>query len=198
MYRLETALARQLATDRPHRPSALDAFEAARKRFIAGERIEMGALADEIGTTRVTLHRWVGSRDQLLGEVLWSLAEPTLRQARGATRRRGGKGIADAFGHFLQAVHDAPFFRTFLEREPEIALRVLTTKNSALQGHLVETMRDMLAAELTAGRLDPPMGLDDLAYIIIRLGESFMYTDIITGGNPDPDKARRAVLALLR
>ena len=35
----------------------------------------MQTLARELGTSRFTLHRWVGSRDLLLGEVLWSLAE---------------------------------------------------------------------------------------------------------------------------
>jgi hypothetical protein len=88
--------------------------------------------------------------------------------------------------------------RRFLEREPEIALRVLTTKRSALQGRLVEAIRGLLAAEVDAGRLKAPMPLDDLAYIIVRLGESFVYTDIITGGQPNPDKARQAIAALLR
>jgi hypothetical protein len=56
----------------------------------------------------------------------------------------------------------------------------------------------MLAAEVDAGRLDPPMDLEDLGYAIVRLGESFVYTDIITGGRPDPAKARQAIAALLR
>jgi AcrR family transcriptional regulator len=193
-----TLLAQQLHGDAQRRPTALEAFKAARRKFIAGERIEMHALAEELGTSRVTVHRWVGSRDQLLGEILWSLAEPTLRQARAAARQHGGAGVAETFCRFLQAVHEAPFMRRFLEHEPEIALRVLTTKRSPVQARLVETLRDMLAEEANAGRLDPPLDLDDLAYIIVRLGESFVYTDVITGGRPDPKKARDAIAALLR
>jgi AcrR family transcriptional regulator len=193
-----TALTRELAGHPSRRPAPLDAFKVARRRFIAGERIEMQALAAELGISRVTLHRWVGSRDNLLGEVLWSLAEPTLRDARTATRTRAGAGIAEAFWRFMCAVLEAPFMRSFLTREPEIALRVLTTKHSPLQARLVGVLREMVAEETEAGRLDPPMNLDDLAYVVVRLGESFAYTNIIAGGQPDPDKARQAIAALLR
>jgi hypothetical protein len=38
----------------------------------------MTSLAAELGVNRVTLYRWVGSRDVLMVEVLWSLAASTL------------------------------------------------------------------------------------------------------------------------
>jgi hypothetical protein len=194
----DTALARQLSSDTPGRPTALDAFKVARRKFIAGERIEMQALAEEVGTSRVTLHRWVGNRDLLLGEILWSLTEPTLHDARKATRKRGGAGIAEAWGRFLRTVNDAAFMRSFLEREPEIALRVLTTKSSPLQARLAGAVSEMISVEVDAGRLKPPMEVHDLAYVIVRLGESFVYADIITGSKPEPEKAERATAALLR
>jgi AcrR family transcriptional regulator len=193
-----TVLARQLVSGPPDRPTPLDAFNAARRVFMAGERIEMQVLAAELGISRVTLHRWVGSRDALLGEVLWSLAEPTLRESRRTARTRGGAGIAETFWRFTSAVHAAPFMRSFLIREPEIALRVLTTSHAPVQARLTNMLREMLIAEVDAGRLDPPMQVEDLAYVIVRLGESFVYTDLITGGQPAPDKVRQAIVALLR
>jgi AcrR family transcriptional regulator len=180
------------------RPTVLEAFKAARRKFIHGERIEMQALAAELGVSRVTLHRWVGNRDELLGEILWSLAEPTMRDAANATRARGGRRIAETLAGFLEAVLAAPFMRAFVEREPEIALRVLTTKRTPFQRRLVTMVRGMLAEETDAGRLDPPMDLDDLAYAVVRLAESFYYTDVIAGGEPDPHKAKQAIAALLR
>jgi AcrR family transcriptional regulator len=194
----DTALAKQLSPETSSKPTALDAFNAARRKFIAGERIEMQALAEEVGTSRVTLHRWVGSRDLLLGEILWSLTEPTLADARKATRRHGGAGIAEAWGRFLRTVNDAAFMRSFLEREPEIALRVLTTKSSPLQARLVDAVSEMIEAEVDAERLKAPMEVHDLAYVVVRLGESFVYSDVITGGEPDPTKAEQATAALLR
>jgi AcrR family transcriptional regulator len=183
---------------RPAPAGPLDAFKLARRKFIDGQRVSMGELASELGTSRVTLHRWVGNRDQLLGEILWDLTDRTLNDARAATRRRGGRGIAEALGRFFEVVHRSPFMRSFLEREPEIALRVLTTKRAPVQSRLVDAVREMLATEVEAGRLDPPMDLDDLAYIIVRLGESFVYTDIITGAQPNPARAGRAIEVLLR
>jgi AcrR family transcriptional regulator len=58
--------------------AAEDAIKLARKRFLQAERIDMSALADELGVNRVTLYRWVGSRDQLLVEIIWSLGSKTL------------------------------------------------------------------------------------------------------------------------
>jgi AcrR family transcriptional regulator len=196
--RRSTTLDRQLQGELPARPNALEAFKLARRRFLGGERIEMQALAAELGVSRVTLHRWVGSRDDLLGEVIWSLAEPTLRDARRGTRARGADGIAETLWCFISATLAAPFMRRFLEREPQIALRVLTTKSAQVQSRVVATVQNMLAADAAAGRLELPMEPDDLAYVIVRLAESFTYTDVITGGHPAPDKARQAIAALLR
>jgi hypothetical protein len=53
-----------------------DALRLARRKFLAAHRIDMTRLAAELGVNRVTLYRWVGSRDALMVEVLWSLAAP--------------------------------------------------------------------------------------------------------------------------
>jgi len=201
----ETVLAQELANGRARRPTALDAFKLARRRFVAGERIEMQSLAQELGVNRVTLHRWVGSRDLLLGEVLWSLARPTLDGARArtvtkgsdpfVTARAGGQAVADAIEGFLADVLAAPYMRAFLEREPEIALRILTTTRSSMQAKLVAHVRELIAEEMGDRAL--ALGLDDLAYLVIRISESFTYVDIIAGGRPDPHKAGQAIAALL-
>ncbi|MFC7655854.1 hypothetical protein ACFQV8_04290 [Pseudonocardia benzenivorans] len=55
------------------------AVRLARRAFVAGERIDLNRLSAELGVDRTTLFRWVGNRDQLIGTVLISLADPTLR-----------------------------------------------------------------------------------------------------------------------
>ncbi|MCX5193101.1 QsdR family transcriptional regulator [Streptomyces sp. NBC_00249] len=42
------------------------------------------------------------------------------------------------------------------------------------------------------------MELPDLAYVITRIGESFVHADLITGDEPDATKPAAAVAALLR
>src|SRR5260370_22821614 len=91
-----TLLARQLREGPSSAPAtALDAFKLARRRFFAGERVDMSSIAAEIGVNRVTLYRWVGTREQLLTEVIWSLAQRTLDLERErATTTTGGERVA--------------------------------------------------------------------------------------------------------
>src|ERR1700751_5516095 len=90
----ETPLSRMLAEER--KPDALDAFRVARRWFTTGRRIEMQELAGELGGNRPTLFRWVGGRDDLLGEILWSLAEPALAAAVEASAGNGAQRITGA------------------------------------------------------------------------------------------------------
>lgn len=173
------------------------AVDLARRKFLAGDRLDMQKLATELGVDRSTLFRWVGNRDQLLATIVWSLAEPTHRAAVAATTRTGAARIADATGTFGQALIDAPFFRTFLRREPERALRLLTTKDSPVQHEMVSAIARLVQQELDRGHLIHPMSAPDLAYLIARIGESFFYADLITGAEPDAAKAAIAVAALL-
>src|SRR3954468_17932201 len=63
----------------------------ARRRFLAPERLDMSALAQELGVNRVTLYRWVGSRDKLLAEVAWALARAGARPRQEPERRTGSR-----------------------------------------------------------------------------------------------------------
>lgn len=186
---------RPIDTPFPSRPDAASAFALARSWFAAGRRVDMRELAVSLGVSRATLHRWVGSRDHLLAEILW--AETSLVFNTVTFTGRGGAGVADAIGSFVSTVNLSLAFRTFLQREPERALRLLTTKASVVQSRTIAQLLDLLTTETSAGRLAPPLPLPDLAYVLVRLGESFIYTDVITGEEPDAEKARAAVSALL-
>lgn len=183
------------AADQQVSPSREVAIRLARRHFIAGRRIEMGPLADELGVSRVTLNRWVGSRDKLLGEVNWSLAEISLRDARAQAGGSGADAVADTVEVFARTVLAADFMQAFLNRETDIALRILTTSRSDLQENVIGFIEQLLREELNS----PPASLDfaDLAYLVVRISESFIYVDMITGGQPDPAKIGHAVRALL-
>ena len=194
---VETPLGRMLATA-DQRPDPLAAFRIARGWFLAGRRIEMRELAAELGVNRATLFRWVGNRDDLLAEILWSLAEPTLAAAIDDAPGHGGQRIATAIGRFATLIDQAAFFRDFLRREPERALRILTTRAGTVQSRLVTAIETFLREEITAGQLDPPLPPHDLAYLIVRIVESFVYADIITGEQIDIARTEQAIAALVR
>ena len=43
----------------------------------------------------------------------------------------------------------------------------------------------------------PPLDPPTLAYVLVRIGESFIFADLITGGEPDLEKAVQASRVLL-
>jgi AcrR family transcriptional regulator len=172
-------------------------FELAREWFLSGRRLDMGELAEELTISRATLHRRVGSRDRLLAEILWSLSSASIARLWPACVGRGAAGIADFVSGYVRFANDSPPFRDFLRREPERALRLLTTRASVCQRRTTAELESLLSGEVTAGRLVPPLPVPDLAYLLVRIGESFVYTDVITGDAPDAGKAHAAVTALL-
>jgi AcrR family transcriptional regulator len=193
-----TALDRALAADgEAPRPTPLDALRLARRRWLASERLDMGALAEELGISRATLYSWVGSKERLIGEVLWSFAEEGIRQSREAAQGSGADYIVEVVERFDHLNASFEPLRRFVEQDPELALRVLTSKKGPVQERMIGVARELLAEQVAAGALTPALDLDTLAYLIIRVSESFLYSDVITGSEPDVDKAVEVVRVLL-
>lgn len=175
------------------------AFQAARETFIAGERIDMGALAAALGVDRTSLFRWVGNRDALLSEVLWSLAEPTLAHAdRSTTELTGAARVAETLTRFVDDLNTAGYFRSFLQREPTRALRLLTTTESQIQRRYVATATWLIERDLGPAPLGGAIDPTELAFLLVRLSESFTYSDLIAGEEPSAARARVAFRLLLR
>src|SRR6185503_15545251 len=106
-----------------HRASPADAFALAREKFLAGDRVDMGALATELGINRATLYRWVGSRELLLGEVIASFSVATLERAKREVKGSGPKYVAGVVQRVLEQIQTFEPMQSFLERDPAYALR---------------------------------------------------------------------------
>jgi AcrR family transcriptional regulator len=180
------------------RPTPLDALNLARRRWLANERLDMGALARELGISRATLYSWVGSRERLIGEVIWSFAEEGVRQALERARGSGADYVIDVVERFARMNASFEPLRRFIEQDPELALRVLTSKHGPVQERMIDVARELLAEQVAAGELAPALDIDTLAYLMIRVNESFLYSDVITGSEPDVDKALEVIRVLLR
>ena len=145
------------------RPAALDAFRLARRTFLAGNRVDMQTLARTLHVDRVTVYRWVGSREQLLTEILWSFIEPTIANLRETHCRPGppaGSGPSPAAAVVtgtVRAVIANPGMQRFIDREGDLALRLLTTKASGFEARLVAVIADLVrqGAERPADRRHP-------------------------------------------
>jgi AcrR family transcriptional regulator len=194
-----TRLQRALSEDAtPRRSTPLDAFLLARRKFLAAERIDMSALADELGVNRVTLYRWVGSRDQLLVEVIWSLGSRTLENVKRRVRARGAERIVRVVTRFLEDVISNRGMRRWLAEEGELAMRLLTRHDTDFQPRLIDAIHELLVEETEACRLDLAVDLREVAYVIVRLIESYTYLDLITGEQPDARRAEPVLRLLLR
>ena len=188
-------LSERLHGERPHL-DAVRAFQLARRTFIEGERIEMGPLAAELGVDRTSLFRWVGNRDALLTEVLWSLAEASLDHAERQATGTGPERVVDILGRFAEGLVTATYFRDFLAREPQRALRLMTTGEFEIQRRYVVAVEELLAEHAPdAGRDALPR--HDLAYLIVRISETFSYADLIAGEEPSAERARAAFALVL-
>lgn len=173
-----------------------DALLLARGKWLQGDRLDIGQLAAELGVSRATLFRWVGSRDALLAEVLWSLFEPTIGIAKQAARGEGVPRIAEVCERMVRDISRFERFRRFVAEDGETALRVLTSRASPVQARVIATMRELLESEVKRG-WTPPLSIDTLAYLMTRLGESFIYATALSGQKVDIGDAGIAVQLLL-
>jgi AcrR family transcriptional regulator len=174
-------------------------LDLARDTFIEGYRIDMGPLAAQLGVDRTSVFRWVGNRDALLSEVLWSLAVPTLVQAEHASEHlTGAERLADLLTTFTRDLIVAEYFRAFLRREPARSLRLLTTADSPIQRRFVATVEWLVVRDLGKVPFHGTITPGELAYLLVRVSESLTYADVVTGDEPSPARARTAFRHLLR
>jgi AcrR family transcriptional regulator len=174
-------------------------FRAALGTFLEARRLDMRALAAELGMGRATLYRKVGNRDRLLGEVIWYLTRRALaRSIESAGALSGSERIVAVVAHFMSFVNDQPDLRRMLEAEPEAALRILTSKQGPVQRGVAQTLESLIAQEEERGAMRLSIDGSTLAYVIVRIGESFLYADVIADHPPDVDTAVDVVSRLLR
>jgi hypothetical protein len=192
-----TELRRALSgADVPRRPTVLDAFAAARRRFAAGERIDMQGLADELSVNRVTLYRWVGSREQLITEVLWTAtAKSFVRYGKAKVK---GPRAATALSRFVRDVNNHPGMRQLLADEADFALTLLTSTNGEYQQRYLHLVRGLIEGDREAGLVSSEIPLDDLAYTAVRITESYIHSLVIVGEQPNAGRAEVVLRVLLR
>ena len=158
----------------------------------------MGVLADELGVNRVTLYRWFGSRDDFIVEVVWSLAVRTFDYVEAKVNAKGAERIVAIVTGFLDAIITNPGMQRWLGEDGEHAMRLLTGRRTDFQQRLIGAIQSLLEEEANASRLDLHVDLHELAYVIVRLIESYTYLDLITGEQPDAGRAEPILRMLLR
>jgi AcrR family transcriptional regulator len=190
----------QLATGRPGRPAASTrqaALALAQERFLAGERIDVQAIARDLGLARATMHRWFQTRDALLGETIAALAERRVAAARRATPGSGAVALLATCDRINREFASSHGLRALLMQEHDRALRILTSSAGVVQPRLVSAVERFIDAEIDAGTFVSPVAPGVLAYSIVRLGEAFLYNDAVVGIKGDVERLHEVEAALL-
>lgn len=183
------------------KPTPLAALETARKWFNQGRRIDIQGLAAELGVSRVTLYRWVGTRDQLLTEVLWASTDRALSRLENAVvaDQVPSSHTAEVLSRWAAEVIGHAGVRRLQAEEGEMFARLAMLNHSEFQRRLIGRVARLIAADRERGRITGiDLDVDELAYATVRITESFIHAPAITGSAPDPDSNARVLHALLR
>lgn len=183
----ETPIARP-----PGRPAAASRDEAlahAVGLYLRGERVDLRRIALELGVGRTTVHRWFGTRDDLLGDVLAATAVELLRTSRAHVGGRGGRALLETFDHFNRALLEVPALRVFFDLERD-ALAIISRADHGPQPALIAAIAGYIADEVDGGRYVAPTAPATLALAIVQLATAFLYADAATGVRGDVDQLR--------
>jgi AcrR family transcriptional regulator len=172
-------------------------LEVARSEFVEGRRLDVRAIAAEVGVARATVYRWFGSRDGLLGEMIARDAEDYFRRVRARVGGHGGPALLETFDQINRGLAGSDALRRFLEQERESALRTLTSSGGIVEPRAVSVIADLIEAEVRSGAYDPPVEAPTLAYAIVGLANAFLYNDAVAGIRGDVDRLREVEAALL-
>ena len=175
---------------RPAAATRDEVLAAAMHRYLRGRRIDVQAIAGELGLARATIYRWFGSREELIGEVMFRAAEPLLTEAREHASRQSGSRLLNTFDRFNRSLADSPALRRFVESERDAAVRIITSGAGALQPRMVAGIAQVIEDEIRAGRYSPPVEVSTLAYAIVKLAEAFLFNDAAAGMRGDVDRLR--------
>ncbi|WP_424186912.1 QsdR family transcriptional regulator [Actinokineospora sp. G85] len=186
--------------------STQDIVRHAAKALHGGTRLDLGRLSGELGISRATLFRRVGNRDDLLGAALSLLSERTWDGAVRRWRDGRGEAVRDEAGRlrclvvmedYRRAVAADAGLRKLIDTEPVVAMRVLTDPRGRVQPDVVRAHAALFRADVAEAGLRPLVGIDDLSFAVVRLGESFLYADALASRAVDLDVATTLLDALV-
>jgi AcrR family transcriptional regulator len=174
-------------------------FAAAVDTFVAGQRLDMRSLARRVGVARATLYRQAGNREQLLDQVLWWRARRLLAdQVQASAHLTGTDRLISVIGRVVRAIGADRPVRTFLESEPETALRVLTGSRSTVHQGVAAALENLIDLERGRGAFDTSLDTPTLAFAIVRVADGFLYSNVIADRAPGIGPAVTVIEALLR
>jgi AcrR family transcriptional regulator len=188
----QRAESRQLPTFRRATPQ--DALDFAQASFFAGERVDMGTLATQLAISRATLYRWFASRDQLLERMLVQLAHQFSAAAHVDLDVEGDERVLEFARRLMNATVDFQPLRSFIDREPQLALRLLIGQHGAIHTVIAEAL---LAVIDETRSPDETASLAGNVDVVVWVATSLQWATLAGGEEPQTERAVEVMRALL-
>lgn len=179
-----------------HRTTPLDAFELAKKHWLLTQKLNVGELAEELGVSRATLFRWIGNKDLLMGEIMWSLYKPTVMKVRQEAPGEGVDYVVNVFREVNTQILNSQPMRAWLSADGQYAVSILSSKSSHFHSRMVELNTELLKQEAEKGSIHPAMNIDSLSFFMCRIGNSCVFSEMILGHEPELDQLEDACTAV--
>ena len=159
--------------------------------FLREQRVDMGALATQLSVSRATLYRWVGTREELLDHVLDGLTAGFVVAAQTDSRGSDDELIVDFVRRLMLSTFEFPPARTFVAREPELALKLLLGQRGAVHRRLTEGLAAVVLDHYSpqdAAAIKPLFG------VLVQICTALQWSTFAVGDEPPIDDA----LAIIR
>jgi|SRR5581483_10824291 len=174
----------------PRRVVTQDDFVAlARRRFLKGDKLDIAGLAAELGVSRATAYRWAGNVEELTGLVIKTLVQSTFELTKQEAKGTGAARIVDMLMRGMRYIASGPYREWIRREDPERALRLVASKFGPVHSTTIKLWEDFLTEEAAAGHVRLHTDPRTTAYMIVRISDSFLYSDLIIGEEPDIEKA---------
>ncbi|MFJ9367547.1 QsdR family transcriptional regulator [Nocardia sp. NPDC101769] len=185
------------APGRPASASREDVLEAAIAVFLAGKRVDVNAIAAQLGVGRASIYRWFGSRDGLLDAAVARQLERVVAHADRRSGGSGGERLIAVLNRTVDLLVENDALRSYFDNESTAALRLITRSDGTVHQTAVALLERLIENAESEG-YQPPIERDTLAYALVRLWDAFLYNDAVAGFRGDVDRLRKVQTALLR
>ncbi|MFF2083348.1 QsdR family transcriptional regulator [Nocardia sp. NPDC058176] len=193
-------MTRAEGTRAPGRPAAAsreDVLETTIEVFLTGQRVDVNAIAAQLGLGRTSIYRWFGSREGLLGAAIAHQLERMVAHAERRCTSTGGARLDEILDRTIHWIVDDDSLRSYFDNESTVALRTITRSDGPVHQAAVAVVGELIARAEDQG-YQPPIERDTLAYALVRLWEAFLYNDAVAGFRGDVERLRQVQTALLR
>ena len=174
----------------PRRVVTKDDFIAlARRRFLKGERLDVARLAEDLGVSRATAYRWAGNAEQLTGEVIRTLVEATFELTKREATGEGAERVVDMISRGMRYISSGPYRDWVSSEDPDRVLRLVSSQYGPVHRTIIRLWEEFLTEEAAKGNVRLHTDPHTTAYAIVRISDSFLYSDLIVGEEPNIEKA---------